>query len=158
MPRRSAASYEVPRIDVARQFLAPPADLSPPAREVWDAVVLRLAPDHFAPSDAPLVRAYCEHAAMAARADAELATHGPVIDGKASLWLVVQEKSTRGLVALSARLRLCPQSRYSRDKAGSNTRRPGQPPWRSGYVPLHKRGGPEDVRPLEIDEYEDMEE
>ena len=46
-----------------------------------------------------------------------------VIDGKTNPWLVVQEKAQRAMVALSARLRLAPQSRMESKVA---VRRRGQ--------------------------------
>jgi len=47
---------------------------------------------------------------------------GAVIDGRASPWLGVAEKAHMQLVALSARLRICPQSRFERLAAGANSR------------------------------------
>lgn len=129
MPRRSADDL-VNRIviDVRRERLAAPDDITAAARRVWDELVQSLAPDHFAPSDAPLLRSYCEATAMADRAAAELSESGPVVDGKPSPWLIVQEKAQRAQIALSARLRLSPQSRFSRNKAGSTAIRGGTNP------------------------------
>jgi P27 family predicted phage terminase small subunit len=129
-------------VDVRRRRIAAPEDLSEAARRIWEDLVDSLAADHFAPSDAPLLRSYCEATAMADRAAAELTSSGPVVDGKASPWLVVQEKAHRAQIALSARLRLSPQSRFSRNKAGTTAaassnplwRKPG--PWEFGANPL----------------------
>lgn len=62
--------------------------------------------DHFKPSDMPLLVQYAEAAALAERAVRELQRD----DAKAS-WLTRWEKACRTLTALSARLRICPQSR-----------------------------------------------
>ena len=51
------------------------------------------------------------------------------MDGKASPWLTVQEKTVRALTALSARLRICPQSRFDRLVAGTKDRPKGPRPW-----------------------------
>ena len=45
-----------------------------------------------------------------------------VIDGKTNPWLVVQEKAQRAMVALSARLRLAPQSRMESKVAAARRR------------------------------------
>ena len=63
---------------------------------------------HFRPSDAPLLCRFVEADALAERAAKELRKN-PVADGKASPWLMVQEKSVRALTALAMRLRLSPQ-------------------------------------------------
>jgi hypothetical protein len=52
---------------------------------------------------------YVEASILAERA-AEQLREAPVVDGKPSPWLVVQEKSVRTLTALSMRLRLSPQA------------------------------------------------
>jgi hypothetical protein len=66
--------------------------------------------DHFQQSDLPLLCRYVEASILAERA-AEQLREAPVVDGKPSPWLVVQEKSLRTLTALSMRLRLSPQAR-----------------------------------------------
>lgn len=134
MPRRSASSLETPTlIGATGKPLQPPAGISRQARTIWVDLVKSLDPEHFAKSDWPLLRAYAEATALAAKADAELARHGAVVAGKASAWLVVQEKAVRAIVALSARLRLSPQSRFSREKAGTNSTLPRSPdPWVRG--------------------------
>ena len=61
---------------------------------------------------------------MGRRAAIELSEGGAVIGGRASPWLMVQEKAHRAITALSARLRLAPQSRQDSRSAG---RKAGQP-------------------------------
>jgi hypothetical protein len=67
-------------------------------------------PEHFRPSDLPLLCRYVEASCLAEQAAQEL-RNGAVVDGKPSPWLAVQEKSVRAMTALSMRLRLSPQSR-----------------------------------------------
>ncbi len=55
-----------------------------------------------------------------------------MIDGKASPWLMVQEKSVRALTALSMRLRLSPQSRIDPKAIGRQELRLGINPWEYG--------------------------
>ena len=62
--------------------------------------------DHFRPSDLPLLIQYTEAATLAERAMRALQD-----DDAPSVWLTRWEKATRTMVALSARLRICPQSR-----------------------------------------------
>jgi len=80
---------------------------------------------HFAGSDLPLLTQYVEAVTLAEQAAAHLREHGPVIGDRPSPWLVVHEKAVRGLVALSMRLRLSPQSRLDPKTAG---RKPGARP------------------------------
>jgi hypothetical protein len=55
---------------------------------------------------------------------------GPIVDGKASPWLVVQEKAVRAMTALSMRLRLSPQSRLDpKTVARDKTPAAGPRPW-----------------------------
>jgi phage terminase small subunit len=111
MPRKSAAALATPPINGEPPRLQPPASLSEAERAVFVAVVAACDPEHFRKSDLPLLCRFCELTALAGQAAHELREHGAVIDGKSSAWIVVQEKCVRGLVALSARLRVCPQSR-----------------------------------------------
>ena len=69
-------------------------------------------------SDEPLLRSYCESTALANRASAEL-SKAPVVNGKPSAWLPIFEKAQRAQVALATKLRLSPQSRYSKNKAAT---------------------------------------
>lgn len=139
MPRKSAdALLAVP---ISRPRLSPPEDMSEPARALWIEIVDSLKVDHFQPSDAPLLRAYVEALLLSQRANAELAANGPALDGKTSPWLALFGKASQTVTSLSARLRLCPQSRFSKDKAGNTYRPPGPKLHEAGY------------RPLSVDEY-----
>ena len=80
-------------------------------RRIFLELVSSVAADHFQPGDAPLLEQYAQAILLARQAYDKLSTEGPVIDGKASPWLVVLEKAHRSAVALSARLRLAPQAR-----------------------------------------------
>jgi hypothetical protein len=71
---------------------------------------------HFAPSDVPLLALYVQCLAQGERAIAALREQGDVVGGKMNAWNIVLEKSVRAATALSARLRLAPQSRYERAK------------------------------------------
>ena len=112
MPRKSAAELAVlPRVDGRPSPLRPRADAPPEVREIFTSLVASVSTEHFRPGDADLLEQHAQAIALARRAYAELAVSGPVIDGKASPWLVVLEKAHRSAVALSARLRLAPQMR-----------------------------------------------
>ena len=63
-------------------------------------------PEHFRTSDLPLLCQYVESVSLAARATQELQRDDPP-----ARWLTLWEKANRNMVALSARLRLSPQSR-----------------------------------------------
>ena len=100
--------------------------MTAPERELFLRIVGTNKPAHFQPSDTPLMCRYVEAVIMAERAAEEL-RQNPVVNGKASPWLVIQEKNVRTMIALSMRLRLSPQAR-----AANNPTRPepsGQNPW-----------------------------
>jgi phage terminase small subunit len=109
-----------------RSRIRPPGHLSAEARAVYEAMVASAGLDHFTTTDVPLLAEYATAAATAQRAAGMLDQEGHVIGGRANPWLVVQEKAQRAMVALSARLRVCPQSRFDRLKAGTESRKPGQ--------------------------------
>jgi phage terminase small subunit len=118
MPRRSAASLAIARIDPASTRLRPPRELGEEECEVWSNIVGSVADKHFERSDTPLLVRYCQNVVLARRAAAALAAEGPIIAGRASAWLIVAEKCDRALVALAMRLRLSPQARRETPKAG----------------------------------------
>ena len=109
-------------IGTARR-VQPPTTLSPAAQAVYEHVVSSVDPNHFSAVDQPLLENYAVAAALFADASRHLDAEGPVVDGKPSPWLSVQERASKQLVALSARLRICPQSRFDRLVAGANSRR-----------------------------------
>jgi phage terminase small subunit len=112
MPRKSAASLTVvSALDGRRSRLRPPPTLAEPERTVFLDTVSACKPEHFQPSDIPLLVRYCEACVMAQHAAVQMRAEGAVLGGRISPWLVVQEKAIRALVALSMRLRLSPQAR-----------------------------------------------
>jgi phage terminase small subunit len=123
--RRAAADLATPQIDIRQQRLSPPDHLGPDERRRFIELVGACDPQHFRASDLPLLVRYVEADVMAERAAVELAASGPVLDGKASPWIVVQEKAVRALVALSMRLRVCPQSRTDPKTVGRKSNGPG---------------------------------
>ena len=113
--------------------LEPPMALSEPAKTVFRYIVGNVDPSHFNPVDMPLLEGYANSAALATEAARRIDSEGAVVDGKASPWLAVAEKAQKQLVAISARLRICPQSRFDRLGAGANSRpqpgMSGRKPW-----------------------------
>lgn len=105
-----------------RQKPTPTTSLEDGPLKIFNHVVKSVDPDHFSAVDLPLLTEYCTAAHQARVAAAAMAVTGTIVDGKSSPWLVVQEKSVRAMVALSARLRICPQSRFDRLVAGANSR------------------------------------
>jgi hypothetical protein len=110
MPRKSAAELSVVPIDARSRRLGPPASLGEAERKLFADLVATNKPNHFQRSDLPLLCRYVEATVMAERAAAELRDN-PVINGRASPWLVIQEKNVRAMISLSMRLRLSPQAR-----------------------------------------------
>jgi phage terminase small subunit len=116
--------------------LKAPPSLSKGAAAIFVQTVTAVDPDHFSPVDLPLLEQYAAAAELARQAQKHLDDDGAVVAGKASPWLVVAEKAGRSCVALAARLRVCPQSRFDRLVAGANSRpQPDRPtdPLLAGY-------------------------
>jgi len=127
MPRVSAAARSAVIAEPPR--LRTPSSLSETERTIFAAVVKACDAKHFRQSDLPLLRRFCELTALADQAASELRQHGAVINGRASPWVVVQEKCVRGLVALSMRLRLSPQARIDAKTLGRQNIYMGPKPW-----------------------------
>ena len=105
-----------------RRRLTPPRILTKPEATVFRSVVSAVAADHFMSADAPLLVEFARATCLANLAAEKIEEFGAVNDARPSPWIVVQEKAQRALVALSARLRLCPQSRFDRTRAGTSSR------------------------------------
>jgi|GraSoiStandDraft_41_1057321.scaffolds.fasta_scaffold454205_2 phage terminase small subunit len=102
-----------------RTRLKPPADLGPEARAVFIDVVVNSNPEHFQPSDVPLLCVYAE-AVVQARACAKLISEGNCLDPV----IKAQRNALSAVFQLSMRLRVSPQARQVRKSLGSNTRPP----------------------------------
>jgi phage terminase small subunit len=86
--------------------LKPPATLSVLACKEFTRIIAAEPAAHFKESDLSLLVQYCEAVAMAERAVEELQR-----DDAPARSLMLWEKATRVMTALSMRLRLSPQSR-----------------------------------------------
>jgi hypothetical protein len=92
--------------------LSPPASLDQVEREHFLALVANSPADQFRASDLPLLTRWAELSAMAERAAGELRARDLVTtDNTVSPWFAIHERATKGLVALSMRLRISPQGR-----------------------------------------------
>jgi phage terminase small subunit len=131
MPRQSSAARAVLRVDGQPTQLEPPPGLERRTAAVFARLAASTPRGHLMASDVPLVVEYCRAVLMAERADRELRRGGPVVGGKPSPWLTVQEKSVRAMTALSLRLRLAPQARQDPKTAHRHAQRSTThaPPW-----------------------------
>jgi phage terminase small subunit len=122
--RKSVAELSVISVDGSPDRLQPPGHLSADERQRFADIVATCDPRHFRPSDTTLLCRFVEADVLAQRAAKELRKH-PVIKGRPSPWLTVQEKNVRALTALAIRLRLSPQSRIDAKVMGRH-----EPPMR----------------------------
>jgi phage terminase small subunit len=104
--------------------LVAPAGLDRQTAKVFAQIVASCPRGHFVASDTVLLVEYCRAARLAERADRELRRSGPVVGGKPSPWVTVQEKAVRALVALSLRLRLSPSARTDPKTTGKRAHGP----------------------------------
>ena len=126
--RKSSASLALPQVDGKRPRLDPPTHLGADERRRFLELVESCDPDHFRPSDLPLLCRFVEADVIGELAATELRTGGAVIDGRASPWLIAQEKAVRALVALATKLRLSPSSRTD-PKTIARHKPIGRTPW-----------------------------
>jgi hypothetical protein len=135
MARRSADSFNVvPIADVRLTRLSPRPDAPAAIKQIFVELVASVRPEHFRRGDADLLEQFAQSIALARKAYAELERGGPVVNGRASPWLVVLEKAHRSSTALAARLRLAPQMRLDRKAVGKS---PGPAP--SYYDLMHSQ-------------------
>ena len=112
MPRKSLAAIAAfPNVSGVPARIRPPADMPEEQAEIFRNLVASVDAEHFRRGDAPLLRQYVEAISLAEQAADELRRDSAVIDGKTSAWLSVQTAAMKNMVALSAHLRLAPQSR-----------------------------------------------
>ena len=126
--RKSAEELSI-RVDGKPERLQPPDYMSAAERQHFKELVACCSPDHFRQSDMPLLARYVEADILAQQAADRLRTEGAVLDGRPNAWITVQEKTCRALVALSGRLRLCPQSRLDPKTVGRERKDVGPRPW-----------------------------
>jgi phage terminase small subunit len=112
MPRKSSAAVAFSTTSTAKR-LRPPDDLIGPERKLFVDLVLGCRPDHFQPTDAPLLAAYCRAVWLEQTASSELAAAGFVIDGRPSGWLNILAQATRTISTYSRMLKLNPAGRQS---------------------------------------------
>ena len=102
----------MPRVDGRRERISPPPELPDRARSLWLETVGDCRPEHFVPSDAPLLATYCAALAEREAADRHPDEEGRVLaGGKLNPWIGVRREALKTIGMLSMRLRLCPQSR-----------------------------------------------
>jgi phage terminase small subunit len=112
--RISAAAAEFMGVNHGRGILQPPDDLTPREAEIFRELTAGTHPDHFVPSDRPLLAAYCralvnqEFLSREMKRKLHLAEHYNTI--------------MRSLFQLATKLRLCPSGRYSNRRAASKSR------------------------------------
>jgi phage terminase small subunit len=114
MPRKSVASLAIVPPKRPPPHLAPSPDAPEAVVAVFREILAATPADHFRPGDVPLIQAYAEAIVLARQAAQELTATGPVIGGRTSPWIVVQEKAHRSIAAMAMRLRLSPQHRADR--------------------------------------------
>ena len=103
MPRRSAAGRAAFPIKAEHPRLQPPEFLDDLERELFREIIESCAPDHFVPSDVPLLVAYVQAVLLARGAIKEAATEKSAL----TIW----DHATKAQNTLATRLRLCPQAR-----------------------------------------------
>jgi hypothetical protein len=120
----SAALAVGPIVDGHPPKLTPPRCLSEAERIIFDNIVNSCARAHFRPSDAPLLNSYCRAISLERRAAAALARDP--FDSKA---LLLWEKSSRAMVAIAAKPRLCPSARQHPRSTARMPPHSGPRPW-----------------------------
>ena len=121
--RKSSASLTAPPVDGSPSRLEPPAAMSAAERIIFEQLIGAVDRRHFRQSDAPLVHAYVRAIALETWAAKELTA-----DPLNTKLLLIWEKASRAMVAIAAKLRLCPQSRQN-SKTAARMPPVGPRPW-----------------------------
>ena len=104
-------------------------------------MLLRNPPQHFVPSDAPLLQQYAEMICQAEQATRAIEREGAVLpNGRVNPWLAIQRGALRLMGVYANRLRLCPGARTDAKIAGRALERHVPP---SYYERMHRAGGNE---------------
>jgi len=137
--RKSAASMAVPAHPQSLQVLSePPSYLTPEQDDVWRLVVSSRAGDLISPEAFPVLVAYCRAVTYANQIAAQLDEFdlewAKDEDGlkRYDKLLAMQERESRKLASLAAKLRLTPSSRVQAVSAGRNADKGAKlKPWES---------------------------
>jgi hypothetical protein len=111
MPRQAAASAGFATgTNGTRMLLKAPDDLDQIERGVFADLIIGAPPNHFLPSDVPLLAAYAKAIVAERIASGELAA-AYVVDDKPSPWLPIWQAKVRALTTLARMLSLSPGGR-----------------------------------------------
>ena len=122
MPRTSAAELATPRINADERRLEPPPYLDKAGRSLFLEIVAACAPNHFLPSDLPLLTSYVQATLLSRHAAKDASSDS----GALTTW----EKATRMQATLATRLRLAPQARMDPKSVTRNAPKPWlRRPW-----------------------------
>ena len=122
--RRSAASYETPKVVEIYPRPEPPAELTAPERVEWKAVVARMPHDWFPRETHALLEAFCRAVVAARDIASRIKWDMPLAD--LNLMLGMRDRETKAIVSLSRTMRLSQRSHYSKDKTVPML---PKPPW-----------------------------
>jgi hypothetical protein len=112
MPRSTAEARHY-KVRSSPERLQPPAGLTSAERKIFIELVSNNRPEHFQPSDLPLLVAYTHAIALEQSLAKKISSDSPT--------LMRWERACKVLTALSHRLRLSPQSRSIRSGARANS-------------------------------------
>ena len=129
--RKSAASLEVLPIATGKlpavgKFPEPPAYLTPEQDDVWRVVIASRGGDLIQPESYPVLVEYCRAVCAANQIAAQLDNFDPSWssdDEGLKRWdkmLAMQDRLSRNVASLAAKLRLTPSSRVQAISAGRN--------------------------------------
>jgi hypothetical protein len=104
MPRRTAEARRF-KVRSSPERLQPPAGLTSAEKKIFVDIVSSNRPEHFQPSDLPLLTAYVHAIALEQALARRIASDSPT--------LMRWERAVKSMSMLSHRLRLSPQSRRS---------------------------------------------
>lgn len=92
------------------------------AKAKWREIVESLPATHFRRADYELLRAYCEAAALHAKATREVAAEPVLVTKhttKISIWMAVMTATSSTMAQMATKLRLSVSTRISPQKAGN---------------------------------------
>lgn len=118
------AELSVVTVLADRPRIKTPSDVSQVELDLFERIVADCSPDHFRPSDAPLLQAYVQ-AVLLSRWAFSASANPEDTDKVLPIW----DKATKQMASLATKLRLCPHSRTD-PKTLAREKQQNQPrPW-----------------------------
>jgi hypothetical protein len=129
--RKSSADLSIVPVNVGRQRLPPPVELTPGQAQIWTAIVDSMPPGWFRPNDT-LLTLFCRHVDMGNHLAKLINEHRVDLDNLKTLGRLLRMRAaeTALMANLAVKMRLTQQARITPRSAGRQVESNGPAIWR----------------------------